>query len=220
MLSILAVGYYLNVVFGFNVYTLQVCGRIRLLVGVNLFMASLNIGLCFALADALGAVGIAIANCAALTAQNLINQWASARSIDTGFIPRECWSCYLHIVAGSRAAVGVRAGRLAGHRPQRARRRAGVGGGLLRLPEVAAAGRDVPGAAADPPAGQVGALTGPGPASVGGRPRVQPGRQLGVAVGAERGRGLLVGLPVERPRPLGAASGAIASGARPELARW
>ena len=59
VLSILAVGYYLNVMFGFNVYTLQVCGRIRLLVGVNLFMASLNIGLCFALADELGAVGIA-----------------------------------------------------------------------------------------------------------------------------------------------------------------
>ncbi len=101
VLSILAVGYYLNVMFGFNVYTLQVCGRIRLLVGVNLFMASLNIGLCFALADALGAVGIAIANCAALTAQNVINQWGLRRSIDTGFVPRECWSCYLQIVGGA-----------------------------------------------------------------------------------------------------------------------
>jgi O-antigen/teichoic acid export membrane protein len=101
VLSILAVGYYLNVVFGFNVYTLQVCGRIRLLVGVNLFMASLNIGLCFALADALGAVGIAVANCAALTAQNVINQWGLRRSIDTGFIPRECWSCYLQIIGGA-----------------------------------------------------------------------------------------------------------------------
>ncbi len=101
VLSILAVGYYLNVVFGFNVYTLQVCGRIRLLVGVNLFMASLNIGLCFALAEELGAVGIAIANCAALTAQNVINQWALRRSINTGFIPRESWSSYLQILAGA-----------------------------------------------------------------------------------------------------------------------
>jgi O-antigen/teichoic acid export membrane protein len=101
VLSILAVGYYLNVVFGFNVYTLQVCGRIRLLVGVNLFMASLNIGLCFALADQLGAVGIAIANCAALTAQNVINQWGLRRSINTGFIPRECWSCYSQILGGT-----------------------------------------------------------------------------------------------------------------------
>jgi O-antigen/teichoic acid export membrane protein len=101
VLSILAVGYYLNVVFGFNVYTLQVCGRIRLLVGVNLFMASLNIGLCFALADAMGAVGIAIANCAALTAQNLINQWALRRSINTGFISRDCWSSYLQIFGGT-----------------------------------------------------------------------------------------------------------------------
>jgi O-antigen/teichoic acid export membrane protein len=101
VLSILAVGYYLNVMFGFNVYALQVCGRIRLLVGVNLFMSALNIGLCFALADELGAVGIAIANCAALTAQNLINQWGLRRSISTAFIPREAWSSYLQIVAGA-----------------------------------------------------------------------------------------------------------------------
>jgi O-antigen/teichoic acid export membrane protein len=103
VLSILAVGYYLNVVFGFNVYTLQVCGRIRLLVGVNLFMACLNIGLCFALAGELGAVGIAIANCTALVSQNVINQWALRRSIRTGFIPRECWSSYGLIVVGAAA---------------------------------------------------------------------------------------------------------------------
>ncbi len=101
VLAILAVGYYVNVVFGFNVYTLQVCGRIRLLVGVNLFMAALNIGLCFALAGPLGAVGIAIANCAALVSQNVINQWALRRSIRTGFISRECWSSYLLIVGGA-----------------------------------------------------------------------------------------------------------------------
>ena len=101
VLSILAVGYYLNVMFGFNVYTLQVCGRLRLLVGVNLFMASLNIGLCFALAEELGAVGIALANCAALTSQNLINQWALRGAIRTGFIPRESWSCYALVVGGA-----------------------------------------------------------------------------------------------------------------------
>ena len=101
VLSILAIGYYLNVVFGFNVYTLQVCGRIRLLVGVNLFMASLNIGLCFALAEELGAVGIAVANCAALTSQNLINQWALRKAIRTGFIPRGSWTCYGLIVVGT-----------------------------------------------------------------------------------------------------------------------
>lgn len=100
VLSILAVGYYLNVTFGFNVYTLQVCGRIRLLVGVNLFMATLNIGLCFLLAERWGAVGIAVANCAALTCQNLLNQWALRRSIRTGFLPRECWSSYLLILGG------------------------------------------------------------------------------------------------------------------------
>lgn len=106
VLAILAVGYYLNVMFGFNVYTLQVCGRIRLLVVVNLFMASLNIGLCFALAERLGAVGIALANCAALISQNLINQWALRGAIRTGLVPRECWGCYA-LVAGGAALLWV-----------------------------------------------------------------------------------------------------------------
>jgi O-antigen/teichoic acid export membrane protein len=101
VLSVLAVGYYLNVVLGFNVYTLQVCGRIRLLVGVNLFMATLNIGLCFVLAGPLGAVGIAVANCAALTVQNLVNQWALRSAIHTGFVPRGSWWCYGLILGGA-----------------------------------------------------------------------------------------------------------------------
>lgn len=106
VLSVLAVGYYVNVALGFNAYALQVCGRIRFLVGVNLFMAVLNIALCFALAEELGAVGIAVANCAALTSQNLLNQWMLRRAIGTGFVPRECWSCYL-VIAGGAAVLWV-----------------------------------------------------------------------------------------------------------------
>ena len=52
ILSILALGYYVNVILGFDTYTLQVCGRVRYLVVVNMFTACLNIGLCFALAPA------------------------------------------------------------------------------------------------------------------------------------------------------------------------
>ena len=59
VLSILAVGYYVNVVLGFNTYALQVCGRIRFLVLVNVFVAVLNIGLCFLLAPEFAAVGVA-----------------------------------------------------------------------------------------------------------------------------------------------------------------
>ncbi|WP_148572947.1 oligosaccharide flippase family protein [Nocardioides caldifontis] len=101
VLSVLAVGYYLNVVLGFNTYALQVCGRIRWLVGVNLFVAVFNIGLCFALAPELGAVGIAAANCIALTSQNLLNQWALRGSIATACVDRSCWTCYALIVGGA-----------------------------------------------------------------------------------------------------------------------
>jgi O-antigen/teichoic acid export membrane protein len=103
VLSVLAVGYYVNVILGFNAYTLQVCGRIRFLVGVNLFTAGLNIGLGLALAPPFAAVGMAGANCVALVGQNVLNQWALRGSIRTGFIDRGCWSSYTAIVVGAAA---------------------------------------------------------------------------------------------------------------------
>jgi O-antigen/teichoic acid export membrane protein len=101
VLSILAIGYYLNVVLGFNTYALQVCGRIRFLVLVNIFVAVLNIALCFLLAPEFAAVGVAGANCIALVSQNFLNQWALRGSIGTRFIDRECWGCYALIATGT-----------------------------------------------------------------------------------------------------------------------
>lgn len=101
VLAILAVGYYVNVMLGFNAYALQVSGRIRFLLGVNLFVAALNIGLCFALCPWLGAPGAAAANCIALISQNLMNQYALRGSINTRFIDKECLRCYSFIVAGA-----------------------------------------------------------------------------------------------------------------------
>jgi O-antigen/teichoic acid export membrane protein len=106
ILSILSVGYYFNVVLGFNVYALQVAGRIRFLVVVNLAIAVLNLALCFALAPQFGGVGVALANCAALCAQNIVNQWMLRRTIDTGFVGRECWSCYT-LIAGATGGLWV-----------------------------------------------------------------------------------------------------------------
>ncbi|HET6560445.1 MAG TPA: oligosaccharide flippase family protein [Marmoricola sp.] len=103
ILSTLAVGYYVNVILGFNTYTLQVCGRVRYLVVVNVFTAALNIGLCFALAPAHGALGVAMANCIALVVQNLLNQAALRRSIRTSWLGRSSWGCYAAIVAVSAA---------------------------------------------------------------------------------------------------------------------
>ncbi|MGI8692712.1 MAG: oligosaccharide flippase family protein [Geodermatophilaceae bacterium] len=103
VLALLAVGYYFNVMLGFNAFTLQVCGRIRYLVGVNVFVALLNIAVSLLLVRDFGAVGIAAANCVALATQNILNQLALRRSIGTGFIARRYLGCYLLIALFSAA---------------------------------------------------------------------------------------------------------------------
>jgi O-antigen/teichoic acid export membrane protein len=118
VLALLSIGYYFNTALGFNAYTLQVCARLRFLVGVNLSVATLNIGLSILLVPRYGAVAVAVANLAALVIQNLLNQWALRRSIRTGFIDRSCLRCYLTIL-GCAAALwvfqwGLRPGLLVG----------------------------------------------------------------------------------------------------------
>lgn len=106
VLALLAIGYYFNTALGFNAYTLQVCARLRFLVGVNLSVAALNIGLSVLLVPRYGAVAVAIANLTALVVQNVLNQWALRSTIRTGFIDRSCLRCYLAIV-GCAAALWV-----------------------------------------------------------------------------------------------------------------
>jgi O-antigen/teichoic acid export membrane protein len=101
ILALLSIGYYFNTALGFNAYTLQICGRIRFLVGVNVFIAALNIGLSLLLVPKYGAVAVALANLVALVLQNVINQLALRRSIRTGFIDRSCLRCYLVILASA-----------------------------------------------------------------------------------------------------------------------
>jgi O-antigen/teichoic acid export membrane protein len=118
VLALLSIGYYFNAALGFNAYTLQVCARLRFLVGVNLSVATLNIGLSILLVPRYGAVAVAVANLTALVILNLLNQWALRRSIRTGFIDRGCLRCYLTIL-GCAAALwlfqwGLRPGLLVG----------------------------------------------------------------------------------------------------------
>ena len=98
VLALLSIGYYFNTALGFNAYTLQVAGRLRYLVGVNLLAAALTIGLSLLLVPRYGAVAVAIANLTALVVQNVLNQLALRRSIRTGFIDRSCLLCYLAIL--------------------------------------------------------------------------------------------------------------------------
>jgi O-antigen/teichoic acid export membrane protein len=109
VLSVLALGYYVNVMLGFNAYALQVCARIRYLVGVNVVTALTNIGVYILLAPRFAAVGIAIGNCSALLVQNLLNQWALRMAIGTSFIDRGYRACYLSIVGGAVALWGFEA---------------------------------------------------------------------------------------------------------------
>jgi O-antigen/teichoic acid export membrane protein len=98
ILALLSIGYYFNTALGFNAYTLQVCERLRFLVGVNVSIAALNIGLSLLLVPRFGAVAVAIANLVALVVQNVVNQLALRRSIRTGFIDGGCLRCYLVIL--------------------------------------------------------------------------------------------------------------------------
>ena len=97
VLALLAIGYYVNVMLGFNAYTLQVYGKIRYLVGVNVVVAVLNIALGFMLVPTLAAAGVAIANCVTLVVQNVLNQIALRGSLHTGFIDRSFLRCYVII---------------------------------------------------------------------------------------------------------------------------
>lgn len=104
VLALLSIGYYFNVVLGFNAYTLQVCGRLGFLVGVNVMVAVLNFGLSLLLVPQWGAPGVAAANCTTLVVQNLFNQWALRRSLGTAFIPREYLRSYA-VIIGAAAAL-------------------------------------------------------------------------------------------------------------------
>ncbi len=106
VLGLLALGYYLNVIVGFNAYTLQVCGRIRYLVWVNMSVIALNIALSILLAPRFAAAGVAGANCIALVTQNLLNQWALRSSMQTALIDRAYWRPYLLILGLALALWG------------------------------------------------------------------------------------------------------------------
>lgn len=98
VLALLSVGYYFGVVLGFNTYALQVCGRIRFLVGVNTVTAVFNVALSLLLVERYAAVGIAVANLSALVLQNVLNQWALRRALDTAAIHRRVLFCYVSIL--------------------------------------------------------------------------------------------------------------------------
>jgi O-antigen/teichoic acid export membrane protein len=76
VLLLLSAGFYLNVCLGMNMHTLQVYGRVRFLLQVNIAIAVLNLVLSALLVPEYGPRGVAVANTASLVIQNVVNQLA------------------------------------------------------------------------------------------------------------------------------------------------
>lgn len=101
ILALLAVGYYVNAALGFNAYTIQIFGRLRVVVAINVAVAIVNLVLCLVLVPRFGALGVAFANGAAFILLNLLNQAALARCMRSGLVDRRYVRAYLVIVAAA-----------------------------------------------------------------------------------------------------------------------
>jgi O-antigen/teichoic acid export membrane protein len=106
ILALLSFGFYFNAALGFNALTLQIAGRIRYVVGVNVVCALANVALSLVLVRAYGALGAAVANCITLVLLNVLNQAGLPRAVGVGMPARPYARCYAIIgIAG--AAVWV-----------------------------------------------------------------------------------------------------------------
>jgi O-antigen/teichoic acid export membrane protein len=96
-LTLLAVGQYCNVCFGFNSLVLEVYGRLRYLVVVNVAAALLNILLGVLLIRSHGAMGAAVAGSLTLITQNILNQAGLGRRVGVGTFSRRYAKVYSSI---------------------------------------------------------------------------------------------------------------------------
>jgi O-antigen/teichoic acid export membrane protein len=71
---LLSLGYYVNAAFGFNDFTIRVCGRLRILMMVNLTALVTSVGLSLALIPRFGAMGAATGTCVTAIVHNVARQ--------------------------------------------------------------------------------------------------------------------------------------------------
>lgn len=74
VLAILSLGYYIHVIFGFNVLTLRVYNRVRSIVIIDLTTAAMALIANLVLIPRYGALGGALATCGTLVLQNILHQ--------------------------------------------------------------------------------------------------------------------------------------------------
>ncbi|HEX6885098.1 MAG TPA: hypothetical protein VF530_17120 [Planctomycetota bacterium] len=84
LLAILAAGKYVNAALGMNTFTLQVHGRVRLVLLVNALSAVLGLAACLSLIPRHGAVGGALATTLAIVARNGLYQLGLLRTTSIG----------------------------------------------------------------------------------------------------------------------------------------
>jgi O-antigen/teichoic acid export membrane protein len=108
VLLALSVGYYVSIALGFNIYVLQVYGRLKFLIWSNIGVCAVSIGLAFALSPRYGATGAAIAGGATMAAQNVVNQVALVRTIGWGGEVMRWIRPYAVVTVGLAALVAVR----------------------------------------------------------------------------------------------------------------
>jgi O-antigen/teichoic acid export membrane protein len=104
VLSILAVGYYINGATGFNALTLRVFGRVRYMVTTDLATAVISLVASILLIREYGAVGAAIGTTATLLVQKVLYQWGIRTRTTVSAFDSRYTRAYASIAIG---AVGL-----------------------------------------------------------------------------------------------------------------
>lgn len=107
LLTLLAVGRYVDVALGFNGLTLRVFGQVRVVVLVNVVAAAVGTILYVALIPPLGAVGAAIGTAATLVIYNVVKQVALARTTGIPMFEPAYRRVYAIITLAALASVGI-----------------------------------------------------------------------------------------------------------------
>ncbi|MDF1596561.1 MAG: flippase [Acidimicrobiia bacterium] len=112
VLGVLAVGYFIHAMFGFNGMTLNVYRKIGYLVGVNLAAVSVNVALNLALIPSMGPLGAAIGTTGSFLFHNIAKQYGLIRRVGLSRASSSTWRLYALVigVATTSAVVGYGSG--------------------------------------------------------------------------------------------------------------
>jgi O-antigen/teichoic acid export membrane protein len=107
VLLTLTIGYYVSIALGFNIYVLQIYGKLKFLVYSNVGVCVVSLALAFALSPRYGATGAAIASGATMAAQNIVNQIALVRVMGWGGERMRWMRPYLVVAVGLLPLVAI-----------------------------------------------------------------------------------------------------------------